>query len=77
MKPQRILLGGGVGAGQAHLPPRIREALKASLNGYGATARIEFDQFVQSPGLGDRAGPLGAIALGLSALEAKSASGAA
>lgn len=75
--PQRILLGGGVGAGQGHLTPRIREALKASLGGYGATARIDFDQFVQPPGLGDRAGPLGAVAVGLSALEAKSDSGAA
>lgn len=75
--PQRILLGGGVGAGQAHLTPRIREALKASLGGYGATAGIDFERFLQPPGLGDRAGPLGAIAIGLSALEAKPASGAA
>lgn len=75
--PQRILLGGGVGAGQAHLGPRLREALKASLNDYGTAARIDFEQFLQPPGLGDRAGPLGAIALGLSALEAKSDSGAA
>ncbi|MFN4092576.1 MAG: ROK family protein [Brevundimonas sp.] len=75
--PQRILLGGGVGAGQAHLLPRIREALKASLGGYGATGRIDFERFLQPPGLGDLAGPLGAIALGLSALEAKSDSGAA
>lgn len=75
--PQRILMGGGVGAGQAHILHRIRQALKASLNAYGAAARIDFDTFLQPPGLGDRAGPLGAVALGLSALEAKSHSGAA
>lgn len=75
--PRRILLGGGVGAGQAHLTPRIREALKASLGGYGATRRIDFEQFLQSPGLGGRAGPLGAVAIGLTALGAKSDSGAA
>lgn len=75
--PQRILLGGGVGAGQAHLTPRVREALRGSLNGYGATGRIDFDQFLLAPELGDRAGPLGAIALGLSVLGAKPGSGAA
>lgn len=66
--PQRILLGGGVGGGQTLLAPRIREALKASLGGYGATGGIDFGRFVQAPGLGDRAGPLGAVAIGLTVL---------
>lgn len=65
--PQRILLGSGVVAGQAHLLPRIRKALMDSLAGYGHAARIDPDQFLQLPGLGDQAGPLGAVAIGLSA----------
>lgn len=66
--PQRILLGGGVGMGQAHLTPRIRKALAASLGGYGATGGLDFDRLLQHPGLGLRAGPLGAVAIGLSVL---------
>jgi len=65
--PQRILLGGGIGLGQPQLLPRLRPALTASLAGYGATARIDPDLFLQPPGLGDRAGPLGAIAIGMDA----------
>ena len=32
--PQRILVGGGVACAQMHLFPRMREQLRASLNGY-------------------------------------------
>ena len=70
--PQRVLIGGGVPTGQPWLFPRIRQALVESLAGYASAARIaaDLDAWVQPPGLGDRAGPLGAIALGLAALEA-------
>jgi len=70
--PRRILIGGGVGMGQAHLLPRVRRALLESLNGYGVTPKIAagIETFVAHPGLGDRAGPLGAVALGLDALAA-------
>lgn len=70
--PQRILIGGGVIDGQPWLMPRLRAALMDSLAGYATAERIaaEGDAFIQSPGLGSRAGPLGAIALGLAALEA-------
>ncbi|CAN5380112.1 ROK family protein [soil metagenome] len=63
--PERILIGGGVGQGQAHLLPRIRAALVESLNGYGAAPRIAaaVDAFLVHPALGNRAGPMGAIAL--------------
>ena len=67
--PQRILVGGSVAAGQPHLMPRLRFALKVSLAGYGAAAGIEPELFLREPGLGDMAGPLGAVAIGLSALE--------
>lgn len=77
LAPQRILIGGGVGMGQPHLLPRIRRALSESLGGY-AQARLidgQMDQRILHPGLGDRAGPLGAVAVGLDALAAVSRSG--
>jgi fructokinase len=63
--PQRILIGGGVVGGQPFLLPRLRTALVRSLNGYGAAPAIVegIEAFVAAPALGDRAGPLGAIAL--------------
>jgi fructokinase len=63
--PQRILLGGGVMAGQAHLFERIQQELKRSLNGYVEAPEIEQDlaRFIVPPGLGTMAGPLGALAL--------------
>lgn len=69
--PERILIGGGVLDGQPWLFPRVRAALLDSLAGYAVADRIarDVDRFVQRPGLGSRAGPLGAVALALSALE--------
>lgn len=63
--PQRILIGGGVVAGQPFLLPRLRQALVESLNGYGASPAIAADVeiFLSGPALGTAAGPLGAIAL--------------
>jgi fructokinase len=63
--PQRILMGGGVMSAQPQLFVLIHDRLRASLNGYlpleeatgGAVA------FLGPPGLGVRAGPLGALAL--------------
>lgn len=65
--PERVLVGGGVAGGQAWIFPRLRRALVESLAGYATADRIEADieAFVQPPALGGRAGPLGAIALGL------------
>ncbi|MBN8529729.1 MAG: ROK family protein [Caulobacterales bacterium] len=70
VSPQRILLGGGVGMGQPHLLPRLRRAVMDSLGGYAVAARIErdIDAYLVHPALGARAGPLGAVALGLDAL---------
>jgi len=65
--PQRILIGGGVVSGQPFLLPRLRRALVASLSGYGMAPAIvaDIDSFIDAPGLGTSAGPLGAIALAL------------
>ena len=63
--PQRILIGGGVVTGQPQLLDQIRARLIDSLAGYAATALVtgDIDNFLQLPGLGSRAGPLGALAL--------------
>jgi fructokinase len=63
--PARILLGGGVMAGQEHLFRRIRQDLERSLNGYVVAPQLEqgLVQYVVPPGLGTMAGPLGALAL--------------
>lgn len=63
--PQRILIGGGVVAGQPFLLPRLRLALVESLNGYGVAPAIaaDIESFVNAPALGTFAGPLGAVAL--------------
>ncbi|WP_292066515.1 ROK family protein [Brevundimonas sp. UBA7664] len=68
--PERILIGGGVADGQGWLFPRLRAALVDSLAGYATADRIaaDLEAFVQPPGLGALAGPLGAIALAHKAL---------
>jgi fructokinase len=62
--PQRILMGGGVMATRPELFPRIRELLALSLNGYLGTHEVTdgLDRYIAPPGLGDGAGPLGALA---------------
>lgn len=67
--PERILVGGGVAGGQAWLFERLRPALVASLAGYATADRIAagIDAYLQPPALGDRAGPLGAVAVALDA----------
>ena len=64
LSPQRVLLGGGVMHQQA-LYPMIREKVRSVLNGYLQTPLIleRLDEYIMAPGLGDRAGVLGAIAL--------------
>jgi fructokinase len=63
--PRAIAVGGGVIEGNPHLLDRIDSMLVESLNGY-----IELpagDPYVRAPALGANAGPLGAIALAMSA----------
>ncbi len=70
--PRRILLGGGVMARQPQLMPLVRERLARSLGGYGIAPAIaaDIERFVAPPGLGEQAGPLGAIALAMAAAAA-------
>ena len=64
ISPQRIILGGGV-MGQQQLFPMIRRKVREVLNGYVQAPAIteDNDRFIVPPGLGNRAGVLGAIAL--------------
>jgi len=64
--PQRIILGGGV-MQQAHLFPLIRREVQTLLNGYVQVPEIlhDIDAYIVPPGLGNRAGVLGAIALAM------------
>ncbi|NWF53371.1 MAG: ROK family protein [Syntrophaceae bacterium] len=64
LSPNRIILGGGV-MNQKHLFPLIREEAKRLLNGYIQLPLImkKIEEYIVPPGLGDRAGVLGAIAL--------------
>jgi len=68
--PQRILIGGSVANHQPRIMAMIRTRLVESLAGYGQADRIAagIEAFVTAPALGDQAGPMGAIALGLGAL---------
>jgi fructokinase len=64
LSPQKIVIGGGV-IQQAHLLPLIRQKVQALLNNYVQSQLItqNIDNYIVPPGLGNRAGVLGAIAL--------------
>lgn len=72
LSPQRIILGGGV-MKQKHLFPLIRAKVLRLLNDYIAADEIlhGIDAYIVPPGLGDRAGVLGAIALGQQVLSSR------
>ena len=69
LAPARISLGGGIPTARPFLFPRIRARLGESLSGYGMFGgyAAQLDERVGPPELGDLAGPLGAIAVGLGA----------
>jgi len=64
LSPERIILGGGV-MQQAQLYDMIRTELSAILNGYIRVPQLleRMDEYIVAPGLGGRAGVLGALAL--------------
>jgi fructokinase len=64
LSPQRIVLGGGV-MEQTQLFPLVRKEVVALLNGYIQAAEIldAIDAYIVPPGLGNRAGRLGALAM--------------
>ncbi len=65
LSPQRIILGGGV-MSQPHLFALVRRKVQQLLNGYVQSATIleNIDDYIVPPALGNRAGVLGAMALG-------------
>ncbi|HBY95719.1 MAG TPA: fructokinase, partial [Chloroflexi bacterium] len=64
LSPQRIVMGGGVMKAPG-LFPMVRQKVQALLNGYVQAPEIleRINEYIVPPGLGDRAGVLGAIAL--------------
>ncbi len=64
LSPERIILGGGVMAAP-QLFPLIRREVQQLLNEYVQSSAIlaDVDRYIVPPGLGDRAGVLGAFAL--------------
>jgi len=70
LSPQRIILGGGV-MQKSLLFPAVRQGVIELLNGYVRAPQIleGIDSYIVPPGLGSRAGVLGAIALAESALD--------
>jgi fructokinase len=64
LSPRRIILGGGV-VKQPQVLPLVRIRVTGLLNGYFQSPQIsdQIDEYIVSPGLGDLAGALGAIAL--------------
>jgi fructokinase len=64
LSPQRIIMGGGV-MEQPQLFPLISRKTQELLNGYVQSPEIieRIDRYIVPPGLGNRAGVLGAIAL--------------
>ena len=64
LSPRRVVMGGGVMA-RPQLLPLVRRKTLELLNGYVRAPEVleGIDSYVVSPGLGDRAGVLGAIAL--------------
>ncbi len=64
LSPQRIIIGGGV-MDQAHLFSMVRQKVQEQLNGYVQSPAIlqNIDSYIVPPGLGSKAGVLGAIAL--------------
>jgi len=64
LSPQRIIMGGGV-MDQRHLFALVHNHVYTMLNGYIQMREIleNMDRYIVPPGLGNRAGVLGAIAL--------------
>lgn len=69
---QRILIGGGVGLARTAMLETVRALLVERIGGYlPFLDRESARSIVREPELGDRAGPLGSIALALAALNSE------
>jgi fructokinase len=65
LSPRRIIVGGGV-MRHPHLLARVRREVQRLLAGYVRAREVleAIDDYIVEPGLGERAGLLGALALG-------------
>jgi len=64
VSPQRIMIGGGVFQNRTDLLATVRRRTATALGGYPAGVdEARLDAIIVPPALGDRAGPLGAVAL--------------
>ena len=72
LSPQRIILGGGV-MERRSIFPRIRAKVLELLNGYVQSSAIleHIGEYIVPPGLGNKSGVLGAIALAQDAARTK------
>jgi fructokinase len=72
LSPQKIVLGGGV-MQQTHLFEQIRKNVQSMLNNYVQSELIikNIEEYIVAPGLGGRAGVMGAIALAERAFDSK------
>lgn len=72
LSPQRIVMGGGV-MDKTFLFPMIRSQVRDLLNGYIQAPDIlnDIDRYIVPPGLGNRSGVLGAIALAQAAAQGR------
>ena len=70
LSPQRIIIGGGVGSLE-HLLPRVQKRTRELINGYVQSPAIleQIESYIVNPGLGNRSGMLGALALAEYALQ--------
>jgi fructokinase len=69
LAPNRILIGGGAGLGLSHVRAQALAMLPDMLGGYYPDLdAAALEAMIRPPGLGDLAGPLGAIAIGLQEL---------
>lgn len=67
--PARVVIGGGIGLGRPFLMGAVRAQVLRDLGGYlSHVAPSTIDGFIVPAGLGEDAGPLGAVALGYAAL---------
>ena len=73
LSPQRIVFGGGVMMKRPQLVPQIAARVSTLLGGYLSSAVSGPSGLIVAAGLGEDAGPLGAIALALAALDGRAA----
>lgn len=70
LSPQRIIIGGGVGS-LGHLLPKVQARTRELINGYVQSPVIleHIESYIVNPGLGNRSGMLGAMALAEQAMQ--------